>query len=154
MDVISFPSTQIPTQLGSLCSGSHTTPSQLRSHGGHNERHQKFRAVCLAFQHSSQVWSWREEGCVRGAWSLGSLQDRVEQLSIITSLRHSNENSILPSCHRYQQGQVPHVRNRLWFLSCVAAYPAYTKTMLGCRGTEMKGDKLLEAEGMRIICSS
>lgn len=65
----------------------------------------------------------------------------MEQLSIITSLTHSNENSILQSCSRYQQGQLP-VQAAVLFLSCVAEYPTHT---LCCTGS-MK-DKLLEAEG-------
>lgn len=149
MDVLSLPGTQVPARLGSLCSGSHKpqshkSPSQPCSHGGHNERHQKPGAVCLALQHSSQVWSWQEEGCVRGAWSLGRLQDRVEQLSIIASLRHSNENSILPSCRRYQQGQAPRVRSSLWFLSCVAAYPAHTKPRWAAEEQRRKGTNSLK----------
>lgn len=102
------------------------------SRGGYNERHQKSGAVGLALQRSSQVLGWQEEGCVRGSWSLGRLQDRVEQLSIITSLRHGNENSILPSCSRYQQGQLSNACSK----QPVVSLPPILPTLKPCWAAE------------------
>lgn len=122
------------------------------SHGGCSERHRKPGAICLALSHPSWVSGWQEERRERDACSLGRLWARMEQLSIITSLRHGNENSILQSCSLYQQGQLPGAGSTPWFLSCRAAYPAHTSP---CRAadTATKEDTLLEAEGTGLICT-
>lgn len=90
---------------------------------------------------------------MRGACSLGRQRARVEQLSIITSLRHGNENSVLQSCSLYQQGQLLGAGSTPWFLSCGAAYPACTSPRRAA-DTATKEDKLPEAEGTGHICTS